>query len=137
MRTFNLFISHSWSYSNQYNNLVDLLNQRPYFSYRNYSIPIDDPVHTSGSSAELYDAIRKHIRPTQIVVILAGVYSSYSDWIDKEIEIAQSEFLSPKPILAVEPWGAQRTSLRVKLAADKIVRWNTESVVGGIRELVG
>ena len=33
-----------------------------------------------------------------------------------------------KPIIAVQPWGAERTSSIVKNAADVIVGWNAKSV---------
>ena len=135
MRTYNLFISHSWTYSGAYENLVKLLYARPYFRYSNYSIPKDDPLHTSGTNKELYAAIKRKISPCSVVLILAGVYASYSEWIDKEIQIAQTEFLTLKPIIAIEPWGSQNTSVKVKNAADKIVGWNTESIVSAIREL--
>ena len=49
MKTFNLFISHSWAYSDAYEKLVNLLDARAYFSYRNYSVPQDDPLHTNGN----------------------------------------------------------------------------------------
>ena len=44
MREFNLFISHSWNYSNSYNCLVELLKNAPYFSYKDYSVPKDNPL---------------------------------------------------------------------------------------------
>ena len=53
---------------------------------------------------------------------MAGVYASYSKWIDAEIDLAEDGFTNSKPILAIEPWGAERTSKRVKDAADKIVK---------------
>ena len=84
---------------------------------------------------DLYNAIKNQISPSSVVLILAGVYSSYSKWIDKEIHIAQNEFHTPKPILAIEPRGSENTSTKVKEAADIIVRWNTESIVSAIREL--
>ena len=135
MKTYNLFISHSWAYSNEYDGLVNLLDARKYFSYRNSSVPKDDPLHTSGTDKALYAAIKKKVSPCSVVLILAGIYSNYSKWIDKEIQIAQTEFLTTKPILAIEPWGSQRTSVKVKNAADEIVGWNTESIVSAIRRL--
>lgn len=129
---YNLFISHSWTYSNQYDSLVELLDNAIYFSYRNYSVPKNDPIHNASNSKELYDAIKKQVGYAQVVIILAGVYSSYSKWIDKEIEIAQN---LGKPILAIEPWGSEKTSSIVKNSADRIVKWNTDSIVGAIREL--
>lgn len=135
MKTYNLFISHSWSYSPAYENLVKLLSQRPYFSYHNYSVPKDDPIHTNGTDRQLYNAIKNQMLPSSVVLIVAGVYAAYSKWIDKEIYIAQKEFLSPKPIIAIRPRGNKRMSTKVTYAADKIVGWNTESVVSAIREL--
>ena len=37
--------------------------------------------------------------------------------------------------IAIEPWGAEKTSIKVKNNADKIVGWNTCSIVKAIREL--
>lgn len=135
MRTYNLFISHSWTYNDEYERLVNLLLARPYFRHRDYSVPKYDPLHTTGTDKDLYNAIKNQVARSSVVLILAGVYASYSKWIDKEIQIAQTEFWTPKSILAIEPWGSQRTSAKVKDAADKIVRWNTESIVSAIREL--
>lgn len=135
MRTYNLFISHSWSYSNNYQSLVDLLDARPYFSFSDYSVPKNDPIHTNGTDQQLYNAIKNKISPSSVVLILAGVYANYSKWIDKEIYIAQNEFAIPKPIIAIEYWGSQRTSAKVKEVADKTVKWNTESIVSAIREV--
>ena len=39
----------------------------------------------------------------------------------------------PKKIIAIEPWGSEKTSVVVKHAADKIVKWNTDSIVKAIR----
>ena len=63
------------------------------------------------------------------------MYSSYSKWIDKEITIAKTEFSSAKKIIAIEPWAAQKTSIKVKNAADAIVGWNSKSVIDAIKVL--
>ena len=129
---YNLFISHSWTYNNTYEDLTKLLNNASYFSYKNYSVPKDDPIHNANNDRELYNAIEEQIRHASVVLILAGVYSSYSKWIDKEIEIAQN---LNKQILAIEPWGSEKTSAKVKNSADRIVRWNTDSIVSAIRNI--
>ena len=135
MRTHHLFISHSWGYSDSYEKLVNLLNSRNYFRFRNYSVPHDDPVHGAGTNAQLRQAIRNQMAPVGVVLILAGVYATYSKWINIEIDLAERGFNQPKPIIAIEPWGSEKTSVRVKQAADRIVKWNTESIVNAIREL--
>lgn len=135
MRQHNLFISHSWSYSNTYDKLIGLLDAKIYFAYRNYSVPRDDPIRGTRTDAQLRSAILGQMAPCGVVLILAGVYATYSKWINKEIELAQYGFSSRKPIIAIEPWASERTSAVVKTAADRIVRWNTDSIVNAIREL--
>lgn len=132
---YNLFISHSWSYGDAYEKLIKLLDAAPYFSYKNFSVPKNDPIHNAPNQTLLYEAIKRQIAPTHVVVILAGVYASYSKWIDKEIRIAKLEFTTPKPIIGIQPWGAERISLKVQNNADKVVGWNTISVVSAIREM--
>ena len=128
--TYNLFISHSWTYGDAYDKLVDMLNAKPYFSYKNYSVPKYDPIHNVSNDYQLKEAIRRQMQPASCILILAGVYSTYSKWINIEIELAQS---MGKKIIAIEPWGAERTSSKVKSATHIIVRWNTESIINAIR----
>ena len=128
--TYNLFISHSWAYSNQYEGLVRLLNANPYFSYKNYSVPKNDPIHNAPYQYQLKEAIRRQMQPASCVIILAGVYSSYSKWINIEIELAKE---MGKRIIAVEPFGAMRTSTVVKNAANEVVGWNTITIIRAIR----
>ncbi|MES1930860.1 hypothetical protein SADO_16493 [Salinisphaera dokdonensis CL-ES53] len=133
--SYNLFISHSWAYSDTYDNLVKKLEDAPYFSFKNFSVPKDNPVHTRGTDRELADAISRKMALSNVVLILAGVYSSYSKWINKEIIICNESFSTKKPIIAIEPWASQRTSKIVKDNATRIVKWNTSSIVDAIREV--
>lgn len=135
MRTYNLFISHSWAYTNGYDRLVEMLNAKQRFIYRNYSVPKNDPIHTNGTAVRLYAAILQKISPCSVVLIMSGVYATYSKWIDQEIQIAKSKFSPPKPVIAIEPWASTRTSAHVKNNADRIVGWNTDSIVNAIRDL--
>ena len=135
MKTYNLFISHSWSYSDQYDQLIKLLNQRGYFSFKDYSVPVNDPIHNARNDAELRKAIRNHMSSCHAVLILAGVYATYSKWINIEIDLAKGGFVEGKPVIAIRPWASERMSEPVRLAADRTVGWNTNSVVDAIREL--
>ena len=47
MRTHHLFISHSWACRDAYERLVGLLNRRPYFRFKDYSVPRDHPIHNA------------------------------------------------------------------------------------------
>ena len=132
LRTYRLFISHSWAYGDAYAKLVSFFDEHPNFLWEDYSVPRDDPVHNATNDKQLYDAIKSKIQPVNCVVILAGVYSTYSKWINKEIEISKSVF--SKPVIAVEPLGAERTSKIVKDNADEIVKWQSRLIVDAIRK---
>ena len=132
---YNLFISHSWSYSEQYDGLLKLLDSVPDFEYKNYSVPKDDPIHSAHTKAQLRAAIKTRMAPASCVLILAGVYSTYSEWINEEIDLALNGFDKPKKIIAIEYWGSERTSAVVKCAANKTVKWQANSIVSAIRNL--
>ena len=134
MAVHHIFISHSWSYGDTYNRLIGLLDAAPNFAYRDFSVPKDDPVHDAPSAAALRAAIEDQMRRAGAVLILAGVYATHSKWINIEIDIAKRNVPLAKPILAIQPWGSERTSQTVKNAADEIVAWSTNSIVSAIRK---
>ena len=125
---YRIFISHSWSYSEAYDKIESFLRQEGILFY-NHSIPKHDPIHTNGTDEELSNAIENKIKGCSCIIILAGVYSTYSKWINKEIEIAQKY---KKPIIAVCPWGAERISSIVKNSATTLVKWNAKSVANAV-----
>lgn len=132
LKNYRLFISHSWTYGDAYEKLVKFFNEHPNFKWTNYSVPKDDPIHDAPNQTALYDAIKNQISPVHCVIMLAGVYSTYSKWINKEIEISKKVF--SKPIVAVEPWASEKTSKVVKDNADVIVKWQSSSIVDAIRK---
>jgi hypothetical protein len=127
MNTVRLFISHSWKYDD-YANLVKLLEGRGYFDFQESSVPADDPL--PGSNKQVWDAIDNKIRWCQVVILTAGVHASRSESIKREIDFARS---LGKPIIAVVPNGAERTSFMTDLATD-VVGWRSDSVVTAIRK---
>lgn len=131
LSNYRLFISHSWAYGDAYEKLVQFFDKHPNFNWTDYSVPKIDPIHNAPSSQALYEAIKRQVAPVNCVIILAGVYSTYSSWIKKEIEIAKGY---RKPIIAVEPWGSERTSQIVKRNANAIVKWQSSSIVSAIRQ---
>lgn len=130
LKTYRVFISHAWDYGGEYYRLVNMLNNAPRFYWYNYSVPRHDPEDTR-TKRQLVKALHDQIRPTNIVIIIAGMYANYRYWIQKEIDIAVE---MNKPIIAVAPWGSQRLPQEVQEVADEIVGWNTQSIVGAIRQ---
>ena len=135
MREYNIFISHSWTHTDAYEKLTNILKNAPYFSYNDYSVPKEKSLTIYNKlyyEIELKNKIKNKMKYCNVVLILAGVYSSYSDSINMEIEIAND---LGKPIIAIEPWGSERTSLLVKKNAKSIVKWNSSSIIDEIKRL--
>lgn len=130
LTNYRLFISHSWAYGDAYEKLVAFFNEHPNLKWMDYSIPKNDPIHDAPSETALYNAIKDQVAPVNCVVILAGVYSSYSKWINKEIEIAKAVY--KKPIIAIEPWVSEKTFKIVKDNANAVVKWQSVSIVAAI-----
>ena len=129
LKTYDTFISHAWRYHDDYNRMVQLLDNAPYFTWRNYSVPRHDPADANNAT-RLREALRRQIRPVNIVVVLAGVYATHSDWIQFEIDYAAA---LGKTIVGIRPWASQRIPVAVQSAAAEMVGWNTSSIVDAIR----
>ena len=130
LRNYRLFISHAWRYHDGYDRLIKFLDAALNFRYSNYSVPTSKKFEKM-SNAELKDELRDQIRPTQCVLVLGGIYVSYSTWIQFEIDYAKQ---LAKPIIGIKPWGSERTPQAVTQAANIIVGWNTDSIVSAIRQ---
>ena len=133
LKSRSLFISHSWSYGDAYEKLVTMLDAAPNFQYKNYSVPENDPVHNAPNMDALYEAIMKQMVFCDVVLIMAGKYATYSKWIRRELQIAKKDY--DKPVVAIRPWANEQVSSVVSDAADRLVGWNTSSIVTAIREL--
>ena len=133
-----VFISHSWAYSDHYDTLSSWIFGEKWrvgqasLNLRDFSVPKNDPIHNAPTVAQLRDAIYEKIARSHVVVIPTGMYATHSKWIQKEIDGAKEK---GKPVLAVNPWGQQRTSSVVSEAAKITVGWNKKSVIDGIWEL--
>lgn len=129
LRNYHILISHSWSYSAQYNTLCSWLNDTPYFTWSDYSVCCDDPLDTKTDS-ELKEKLRNRISSASCIIALSGMYVAYSKWMDFEIETALS---MGKPIIGVKPWGQERIPMKISSNASTMVGWNSTSVIDAIR----
>lgn len=130
---YTLFVSHSWRYSDDYEKLMALLAEAPDFAHRDVSVPKDDPIHNAQTPELLQSALRARIAQCDVVIFIAGKYANYSDWIESELAITKGEL--GKPLLAVIPWGAVQVPSMIRDSCDLTVAWNTDEIVGAIREL--
>ncbi len=70
-KTYDIFISHSWTYRNHYERFIEFFESDLYFYYRNYSVPKDDPIHNAPNQSALYEAIKRQIAPVNVYLVAA------------------------------------------------------------------
>ena len=131
-RIVRLFISHSWDHDEDYIGLVKLLRKISLFDFYNYSVPEQDPLEAV-SDKELMQELCEQLRGCQVLLVIASMYPSYSEWIQKEVLIAR---VYGKPVIGVIPKGQKRISSFVKEYSDAMVHWNSRSLAKVIIKLV-
>lgn len=127
LRTYSVFICHDWEYSDDYYRICEFLDDAPNFSWNNLSVPEHDPLDTNDM---LQKNLRGQIRPADVMLVLAGMYSARSGSMDWEMAFARR---IGKSIIGVKPWGNVQLPVVVQNNADEIVGWNTDSIVSAIR----
>ena len=128
-KLYKVFISHSWDHVDALKRLRNLLNKRNYFKVKFKEASPDNPIK-SEKNKDIRLKLSNRIKTSDVVLGIAGVYASYSDWMEWELNTAIKYNI---PIIGVVPWGHINTSRIVSNKAIEIVHWNTESIVAAIR----
>jgi len=87
LRIYNLFISHSWKYDNEYNRIINFLDKAKRFKYKNYSSPKNNPVVPSITvirDCTITKRIERRIKPASCVLVIGSMHAAYSPWIKDE-----------------------------------------------------
>jgi hypothetical protein len=128
-RNYKVFISHSWSHIADLRNLRNLLENRGYFNVEFEEATPDVPIN-SDNAYYIRQRLKQKISSSDIVLGIAGIYASHSEWMEWELDKALELEI---PIVGVIPRGAERISTVVSSRSKEDVRWNTESIVEAIR----
>ncbi|MDR2904099.1 MAG: TIR domain-containing protein [Clostridiales bacterium] len=91
LKDYRLFISHAWKYGEDYTRLTNLLDAASNFSYYNYSAPENKPLELSRPDAaktEIKKKITNKISPAQIILVISGMYTNNSEWMQYELDEA-------------------------------------------------
>lgn len=129
-KTYSIFISHSWQNSDALTRLHNLLKERGYFNVEFEEVSKDEPINSSNADY-IKRRLREKIDNSDIVLGLAGMYASHSDWMEWELDKALDLKV---PIVGVIPRGQERISTTVSSRSITDVGWNTESIVAAIRD---
>lgn len=128
-KTFHIFISHSWQNSDALEGLRRLLNDRGYFNVEFEEVSKDEPINST-NAYYIKRRLAEKIGNSNVIIGLAGMYASHSDWMEWELDKAIELDI---PIIGVIPRGQERISTTVSSRSVVDVRWNTESIVDAIR----
>lgn len=135
MKTYHIFISHAWKYSEHYEKVVDWIDQAKdegKLNWSNYSVPYHDPLidpNTTIGKTKLKSLLDNQIKPASVIIILAGMYAAHSEWIEYEINTAVK---MGKYVIGVRPWGQERIPTIISDNANIMVGWNKDSVINAI-----
>ncbi len=127
LRTYSLFICHDWEYGDDYQRICRFLDDAPNFSWDNLSVPEHDPLDTDDM---LQKNLRDQIRPADVMLVMAGMYTARSIWMDWEIAFGRR---IGKPIIGVKPWGNVQVPVVVQNNANEVVGWSSGGIVRAIR----
>lgn len=128
-KNYHLFVSHAWDYKNHYYTIEEWLKNNN-ITFSNYSVPEHAPLDVSTNTA-LKNALRERIRLSSGIIIIAGMYATYSKWIDYELKTAHD---LNKPIIGIRPWGQERIPAKIKEYATTIVGWNSNPLIEAIKK---
>lgn len=129
VKIYKVYVCHSWSHVDDLEKLRELLNERGYFNIEFKEHSPQEPIN-SLNAAYVKQRLKKSILESDIVIGLAGIYSSHSDWITWELDMA---LLNSIPIIGVIPKNQVRVSQTVSTRSIINVEWNAESIVSAIR----
>ena len=128
-KDYKIFISHSWAHTDDLEALQNLLNDRGYFNVEFMEASKKVPIN-SENAAYVKSVLKQKILNSDIVLGLAAIYASHSEWMKWELETAKNNSI---PIVGVIPRAQERISSEVYSRSIVDVRWNTESIVSAIR----
>jgi hypothetical protein len=132
--SYDLFISHVWHNSIEYNRIVEILNDAPNFYWRNYSSREIDPMldlNSEYGKIKLLQQLEDQIKHVNLLVICADLHTLKPFWIEQEIAIAGKY---KKPFIVVKPYGSDKTSGIISVQARELVGWDTNALVAAIRK---
>lgn len=128
-KDYKIFISHSWSHTEDLEALQKLLNDRGYFNVEFLEATKKTPIN-SENAPYVKSVLKSKILQSDIVLGLAAIYASHSDWMIWELETAKANNI---PIVGIIPRGQERISSEVYNRSIVDVKWNTESIIEAIR----
>ncbi len=129
-KTYKVFVSHCWNYNDVLQDLKRLIDNRGYFEAEYKHVEKSHPINSENTSV-IKANITKKLEDSDVVLAIAGLYASYSDWMPWEMDKAKELGLN---VIGVIPRGQEHISREVYSRSITDVHWNADSIVAAIRK---
>ncbi len=129
-KTYKVFVSHCWNYNDVLQDLKKLIDNKGYFEAEYTHVEKSHPINSENTSV-IKANITKKLEESDVVLAIAGLYASYSDWMPWEMDKAKELGLN---VIGVIPRGQEHISREVYSRSITDVRWNADSIVAAIRK---
>lgn len=129
-KIYSLFISHSWDHNDVLQNLKSLIDGRGYFPAEYTQVEKDCPINSERAWV-IKGNIRKRLEQSDVVLAIAGIFATHSEWMQWEMDKAKELGLK---VIGVIPRGQERISQEVYKRSVIDVHWNADSIVDAIRK---
>lgn len=124
-----VFVSHSFSESDDYLRVFEFLESVDRFFYLNSSKPENVP--ESGGLEAIKDELIAQIKECEAVIMLASLYLEKGDLAKYQMDVAEA---NEKPIIAIRPFGGI-VEMPPDLAerASESTEWNEREIVDALK----
>ncbi|HMB41381.1 MAG TPA: TIR domain-containing protein [Balneolaceae bacterium] len=133
VETRNIFIAHGWENSQHIHKLTELLDRADTFdkdfAYVNHG-NFDKSVLQDETLNDLDLAIKEQMTETDVVLVMTDIYYDYTEWIDKEVDLARDLDL---PIILIRSYNNRETPSHLEEKADEIVVFDPEEILKEIK----
>ncbi len=128
---FQLFVTHAWEETEDYQRVFEYLESSGKFHYRNLS-RLDAPGSLADSEARR-ESLRAQIGPAEIVIALASLGRTQPDWLNFQVTFAQA---AKRPVLLLPFFGVEAPiPPALKAMSNEIGAWDARALVASIRSL--
>jgi hypothetical protein len=129
-KTYSLFISHNLDHNDVLQDLKNLIDSRCCFPAIYTQIEKNCAVD-SEKAWEIKANVAKRFQESDVVLAIAGVFASHSEWMQWEMDKAKDLGLK---VIGIIPKGQEQLSNEVFCRSVEDVRWDADSIVDAIRK---
>lgn len=137
--TYDLFLTHSWNYTDEWQMLVATLDDHVPGKWRNWSLPWHDTSIDRSSvrgKAQLEALLDGHISMTSAIILLPETVRTGDGrfWLEKQLQIAAKH---SKPVIGVLPMNGDPFPEALIPRTYRLVRRDAREILAAVQALTG